>query len=1452
MSDAVTKLGIEEVQADPNLLRVAPDQELLNLHRRLHQQYGLARERGEATEYPWVNVHTWVVQEMRRRGFNHNINDDLDRETERLMKGEVPEWLARRLAEAKEAILVPAYVSVVGSATRGDKTPADLDVLVREDESVLTKGWRESVMLLVRKLLDPEKTGLKLHILANPQGPHLADGQGYVPVFDLVLRPRVPELVTKAALKPIAEYQAMKPWMAGYTDFRDVTELWENWAKEALAEARALYVSPKVDGFRTILQRDGKRVSIRFEDLGEERSDELPELAEQIPDGSIIEGELCVVRNGRFVARPQILSVLAGKELGEPYVFLYDVLVWDGQDVHDRPFSERLPLLRKVKAPNLIVLPQAEVRSQEELEDAAQEMANWRWRFEGPPVEGVVVRKASMPYTFGATNDYAKTKKGLELKVKVVAVNRKANGWTYTAALRGDDGDVILGDTFVSKERLADVGDTLNVLVEELLLNDKGELSWGKPMPMGPDRSRPAYTVEQAIDLARRLGVLKEYVPATVKAVSTDTAPAIGSEEAWVEIEADDLPRRGHFTAMGSLRPYMDRILRFVPTRGIKRIVEPFCGPGELIWFARAQEHVLADIDPDIVRLHRICRDLKEEDYERLRRFKWVGDENYYNQLWDADPPEDDIEFYHRELYLRRFGKRGREDKGFQPDGDGIVFNWEPRVRAAQRRLRQNVRILRADFRVTLRRFDAPDTFFFLDPPWPSRENMRCTPGHGGYYRYDNPPVEEIAQAMRQLKGKAMLIIEGKGDQLKPLREAGFYERKFAWRHPWAASGAGDIQPLTYVSIFTNYDPDSVSKRAESDEGGSTGSAKTLKQPLRSPGGKTRIANKLLALLPPHETYVEPYAGGAALFWRKAPSKREVLNDINPDIMSVYQFLQKASDAELEEFARRDWVAREELFERLFDSEPRSLADRAYRAWYLSRFGRHGPHSKRGDFQHIYEGQRAAVTFERLKELRERLRDTILTVGDALDIIKRYDGPDTFFYIDPPYLGANAGYQHGPDPEHIAQLGALLRQLKGKALVSGNYETIKALGLPSSWVVKRVAIQYSLGDAQPGNLRYEFIAANYPIAKALEEDNGETRSEAALRNWEENWQEAMPLSGKAQAFILHAHWRGLTEGEAQLSMDDLLKTGNSLHFDLRLGTDRFNGWWGITLFAGTTEDNRDELRIFRMMDHPEEKLESAPKQFGPRPWLEVGKKEPLVVPPGGVGSTSKAWSKFFAIDWGSWRLGFARQHAVEIFLDGKRLRGRFLWQYAPLEEGGERQWLFTRPEDQRPYAQTHRLEDVIKELADKGQRWLVWPKDPNDLSKGHRLIDVQEEARRLRLYRILRSEDERRYTLGVVYPVREVDAHGDYTTPAELERAAWEYMRKSRKVGLMHRPGTEGAGEVVESYIYRGPPWEINGQVVEPGDWLMGVIWREDVWPLIKEGQITGFSLQGWARRNGR
>src|SRR5690606_24766123 len=62
-------------------------------------------------------------------------------------------------------------------------------------------------------------------------------------------------------------------------------------------------------------------------------------------------------------------------------------------------------------------------------------------------------------------------------------------------------------------------------------------------------------------------------------------------------------------------------------------------------------------------------------------------------------------------------------------------------------------------------------------------------------------------------------------------------------------------------------------------------------------GGKRRLADRLIPLFPPHECYVEVFAGGAALYFlRPQAAPVEALNDITGDSVTLYRVVQNHLD----------------------------------------------------------------------------------------------------------------------------------------------------------------------------------------------------------------------------------------------------------------------------------------------------------------------------------------------------------------------------------------------------------------------------------------------------------------------------------------------------------------------------------------------------------------------------
>lgn len=236
--------------------------------------------------------------------------------------------------------------------------------------------------------------------------------------------------------------------------------------------------------------------------------------------------------------------------------------------------------------------------------------------------------------------------------------------------------------------------------------------------------------------------------------------------------------------------------------------------------------------------------------------------------------------------------------------------------------------------------------------------------------------------------------------------------------------------------------------------------------PLCYIGGKRAIAKQIIALFPEHTTYVEPFAGGAQVFFRKEPSKVEVLNDLDQDIVNFYRVCQLHAE-ELIRYLRFTIVSRA-WFDLLMKTDPATLTDvqRAARFLYLSKNTFAGLVVRRNF--HINVVQPPSFNPERLPELLEETRNRLARVQienlPYHEVVKRYDRPTTLFYLDPPYY-ARKLYRHNLENADFVKMAALLATIKGKFVLSLNdvpevraiFKGFKIRGIDLYYTAQKVA-----------------------------------------------------------------------------------------------------------------------------------------------------------------------------------------------------------------------------------------------------------------------------------------------------------------------------------------------------------------------------------------------------------
>lgn len=195
--------------------------------------------------------------------------------------------------------------------------------------------------------------------------------------------------------------------------------------------------------------------------------------------------------------------------------------------------------------------------------------------------------------------------------------------------------------------------------------------------------------------------------------------------------------------------------------------------------------------------------------------------------------------------------------------------------------------------------------------------------------------------------------------------------------------------------------------------------------PLRYPGGKASLAGLFEDILEELDlsspTYIEPYAGGAGAgiaLLRQGLIERLVINDIDPAVYAFWasvvahteEFVQKVSDTPL---TVEEWRRQKAIYN---DGAEASLLELGFAFFYLNRTNRSGILNA-GVIGGLAQSGNYKID---ARFNRKTLVERIYAIGgladriDVLDldgrtVIRRFSSnPNTFLYIDPPYVDAGS------------------------------------------------------------------------------------------------------------------------------------------------------------------------------------------------------------------------------------------------------------------------------------------------------------------------------------------------------------------------------------------------------------------------------------------------------------
>ncbi|MGW0577336.1 DNA adenine methylase, partial [Streptomyces sp. NPDC002920] len=261
-----------------------------------------------------------------------------------------------------------------------------------------------------------------------------------------------------------------------------------------------------------------------------------------------------------------------------------------------------------------------------------------------------------------------------------------------------------------------------------------------------------------------------------------------------------------------------------------------------------------------------------------------------------------------------------------------------------------------------------------------------------------------------------------------------------------------------------------------------------LKSPVPYFGSKQRVADWIVGLLPEHDHYVEPFAGGLSVLLAKSPARMETVNDIDGELMTFWRVLRDRP----EDLLRACFLTPHGRAELAATWDPTTdELELARRIWSRLAQGRSGTLRNTG-WRHYIDPAGSTLSMpgyleayaDRLAAAAERMHGVSLEALPALDLIARYGSrANVLLYVDPPYLGTTRGWGNNyrcemkTEAEHRG-VAAALADCRATVVLSG-YPSSLYDELYVGW--HRYEQASMTGNAKTAKARTEVLWANRPL-----------------------------------------------------------------------------------------------------------------------------------------------------------------------------------------------------------------------------------------------------------------------------------------------------------------------------------------------------------------------------------
>jgi len=229
-----------------------------------------------------------------------------------------------------------------------------------------------------------------------------------------------------------------------------------------------------------------------------------------------------------------------------------------------------------------------------------------------------------------------------------------------------------------------------------------------------------------------------------------------------------------------------------------------------------------------------------------------------------------------------------------------------------------------------------------------------------------------------------------------------------------------------------------------------------INSPFRYAGGKFYARKLIMEHIPEHTYYIEPFAGGASIFFAKTKVKNSWLNDIDKDLMNCLIII-RDRPKELVERLKNEKATKERhgYYKNIY--EPVTELDRAVRWFYLNRTSYSGIMNMQNCFWGY--GDKYSMRPENwprnIMRTSVKLQDVKLTSLDfEVVIAEAEDG--AFLFIDPPYFNADQDkfYTYAFSHEDHLRLCSILKTNKDRLKFLLTYDNSKEIWDLYNWATE--------------------------------------------------------------------------------------------------------------------------------------------------------------------------------------------------------------------------------------------------------------------------------------------------------------------------------------------------------------------------------------------------------------